>query len=474
MRIRQGAVTISATDLANHLSCRHLTTLDLRLAKGEIAEPSWENPHLRVLQQRGLEHEKAYIASLRAQGLAIVDLSEEPEESATDATWAAMKSGAQAIVQASLGSGDWRGRADVLLRVEQPGKPSRLGNWSYEVVDCKLALETKAETILQLCLYSELLAELQGLEPEFFHVIRPHVGFEPESYRLSAFAAYYRVVKRALQERRETAVPMKPIPSRSAIAISAGGGRNATRSAAAMTIFPSLPGPPGCSARNWCSRTSPRWNAWHSSRCRSLSGRRAARAEGYTRIREQARIQLEARTEGQLKFELLRSEPGEGFLRLPVPSPGDIFLDFEGDPFVDEGGLEYLFGVITTEDGNLAYQGRWALDRAQERAAFEWFIDMTFERMARFPDLHIYHFGTYEPGAIKRLMLRYATREEEVDRLLRGQSLRRSPQRHQAELFGRASSSIRSRRWRSFAITSAGCRCRRRTRRGTSSSTNWN
>ena len=68
MRVRQGTTTLSATDLANHLSCRHLTALDLRLAKGEIAEPSWENPHLRVLQQRGLEHEKAYIESLRSKG----------------------------------------------------------------------------------------------------------------------------------------------------------------------------------------------------------------------------------------------------------------------------------------------------------------------------------------------------------------------------------------------------------------------
>ena len=134
------------------------------------------------------------------KGLAIVDLSNEAEEMASEATWAAMKSGAQAIVQASLGSGDWRGRADVLLRVEQIKRPGRFGNWSYEVVDCKLARETKAETILQLCLYSELVTELQGLEPEFFHVIRPNVGFQSESYRLSAFGAYYRLVKRALQD----------------------------------------------------------------------------------------------------------------------------------------------------------------------------------------------------------------------------------------------------------------------------------
>ena len=196
MRIRQNAVTLSATDLANHLSCRHLTTLDLSLAKGEVAEPSIENPHLLVLQQRGLEHEKAYIEQLRSKGLSVVDLSNEPEA----ATWVAIEGGVQVIVQASLAGGPWRGRADVLLRVEHPENSTRLGNWSYEAVDCKLANESKAETVLQLCLYSQLLAELQDLEPEFFHVIRPNTGFEPESYRVASFAAYYRLVKRALQE----------------------------------------------------------------------------------------------------------------------------------------------------------------------------------------------------------------------------------------------------------------------------------
>src|SRR5262249_50432444 len=35
------------------------------------------------------------------------------------------------------------------------------------------------------------------------------------------------------------------------------------------------------------------------------------------------------------------------------------------------------------------------------------------------PDLHIYHYAPYEPAALKRLMGRYATREEEIDRMLR-------------------------------------------------------
>jgi predicted RecB family nuclease len=416
MRILQEAVALSATDLANHLSCRHITTVDLRLAKGEIAEPAWENPHLAVLRQRGLEHEKAYIDWLRAKGLTVVDLSNEPEA----ATWSAMERGTDVIVQASLASGLWLGRADVLLRVEQPQRQSRVGHWSYETVDCKLTRETKAETILQLCLYSQLVGELQGLEPENFHVVRPNTGFVPESYRLASFAAYYRMVKRALQEKVETgrgetypeAVDHCDIcrwwkecdgqRRRDDNLSFVAGASRLQRKELTVREVPTLQ----------ALATLPLPIPFNPSR---------GAIEGYTRIREQARLQLEARVEGKLKFEFLPLETGEGFFRLPAPSAGDIFFDLEGDPFVADGGLEYLFGIATADEGDkLAYECRWALDRGQERALFEWFIDFAFERLQRFPDLHIYHFGAYEPGAIKRLTVRYATREEEVDRLLRG------------------------------------------------------
>jgi uncharacterized protein len=33
--------------------------------------------------------------------------------------------------------------------------------------------------------------------------------------------------------------------------------------------------------------------------------------------------------------------------------------------------------------------------------------------------MRVYHFTGYEVGALKRLMKRYATREEEIDRMLR-------------------------------------------------------
>ena len=42
-------------------------------------------------------------------------------------------------------------------------------------------------------------------------------------------------------------------------------------------------------------------------------------------------------------------------------------------------------------------------------------------RWEEHPDLHIYHFAPYEPSALKRLMGRYATREDEVDSMLRAE-----------------------------------------------------
>src|SRR5262249_45819649 len=69
-------------------------------------------------------------------------------------------------------------------------------------------------------------------------------------------------------------------------------------------------------------------------------------AETYQRIREQARIQVEYRETKKPVYELLELEPECGLARLPAPSPGDIFLDFESDPFVDDGGLEYLLGYV--------------------------------------------------------------------------------------------------------------------------------
>jgi hypothetical protein len=97
----------------------------------------------------------------------------------------------------------WNGYADVLCKV---AKSSKLGNWSYEVIDTKLAQETRAGTILQLCLYSEIVASIQGVNPEEMYVVSPGRNFERETFRVKEYEAYYRFVKSRLEREISTAL----------------------------------------------------------------------------------------------------------------------------------------------------------------------------------------------------------------------------------------------------------------------------
>ena len=428
MKVDAGTLRLSATDLANHLACRHVTALDRGAAEGRWRPPDWFRPEAALLRERGLEHERAYVARLEREGRRITRLDEEEDgRRALERTLAAMFAGDPVIAQATLAGGRWLGRADVLLRVE---RKSGLGDWSYEALDTKLARETKAGAILQLCLYSELLGQMQGVVPERMHVVPRRPEFPLETYRVEDYLAYYRLVRGRLES-----------------AVSAAGDAPAT-----------YPEPvPHCDICRWWPKCDKQRRADdHLSLVAGISrlqtrelqsrevGTLAALAgeplpiawkpargakEGYGRVREQARIQLAGRTASRPLHELLPVAPGHGLACLPAPSPGDLFLDLEADPYVDDGGLEYLFGWAVADappSGTLelearppVYHCRWALDRAAERRGFEALMDAILERWAIDPNMHVYHYGVYETGAIKRLMGRHATREAEVDRLLR-------------------------------------------------------
>ncbi len=195
------AYSLSARDLTNHLSCKHLTELNQALTKCEIKPPDWYDPDLEKIQQLGLRHEQSYIKYLIENGLQVAELREYDDTTAFNRTISAMKDGADIIVQAYLQYEIWNGRADILKKVD---KPSNLGNWSYEVIDTKLALNTKGSTVLQLCFYSELVSKIQGVLPIKMHVVKPGNNFEPENYTFTDFKAYYNLVKNQLVAKIET------------------------------------------------------------------------------------------------------------------------------------------------------------------------------------------------------------------------------------------------------------------------------
>lgn len=414
MRIHLDKLRLSAADLAHYLGCKHLTFLNLQAACGNLSPPIFQDPLQEALQQRSEEHESEYINHLRTYGHAMTQLT----DANLGATLEAMRSGVEIITQAQLANGPWVGRADVLRKVP---RPSQLGNWSYEVIETKLARQTRATTLLQLCFYSSLLDTIQGGLPEFMYVVTPGSNLKPEPFRVLDYLAYYRRVQ-----------------SRLARAVS-------TQALQAAATYPD-PVPQCETCRYWSSCDQKRRADDHLSLVAGLSNRQRRELatwnistltqlaqlplpfehtpsrgsiNSFVRVREQARVQLEARQSEQPVYELLPREANRGLARLPPPSPGDIFFDIEGDPFFESGGLEYLLGWVFFENDEPQYQAQWAVNRAEEHRAFEAFIDEVMARWAQYPDLHIYHFAPYEPSAIKRLVGRYATREDEVDRLLR-------------------------------------------------------
>ncbi|HEX3934204.1 MAG TPA: TM0106 family RecB-like putative nuclease, partial [Puia sp.] len=407
---------LSAGDLSGYISCHHLTHLNLAVTDGRLDAANYRDPLLAVLQERGLEFETGYLRRLEAEGWNVVLPELGMDELSVQRTREAMEQGAEVIYQASLRSDPWQGRADFLIKVY---KPSRLGDWSYEVFDAKLARETRAGTILQLCLYAELLADIQGVVPEYVHVITPEEDFTQHSYRSDDFMAYFRLIRAkvlAIVAKHEVPIPTYPDPcAHCGICGWWSYCDRQRRSDDHLSLVAGLSGAQAVELRRWDIRT-----------LTALAGMplplpfKPSRGaiETFIRLREQARVQLAGRTAGKPGYELLDIAEGKGLSSLPEPSPGDLFFDMEGDPFIGSAGMEYLFGWVTNDEPVTTRQ-LWALNPEQEKAAFEAFVDEVTQRCFYFPDMHIYHFSPYEPSALKRLMGRYATREDEVDTLLR-------------------------------------------------------
>lgn len=421
-----GSLELAATDLGKHLACQHLIELERRVAEGRAERPHRHDPALELLIRRGIEHEETYVAHLRQRGQDVVNLREIEGNDAFARTTAAMQEGAGVIVQATLADGRWSGRADLLQRVD--GSPSDLGTWSYEVVDAKLARETRGDAILQLALYSDLVGRIQATSPSRFHVVKPsrepEQPFEIETFRFADYQAYYRLVRRRLEARMDAPPDETTYPDPvqhcdicpwwsdcdrrrrddDHLSLVAGMRKLHTEELTRQGII---------TLTGFAERET-------------ALGQRPDRGsrDTYDRLHHQARIQLEGRRAGEPRHELWPPEPERGLTRLPEPSPGDIFFDIEADPFVGSDGLEYLFGYVFLNEGRQPqYRALWAHNAAEERRAFRHFMDFLMERWEQFPGMHVYHFSAYESGALKRLMGRHATHEDEVDRLLRGRRL---------------------------------------------------
>lgn len=410
-----GQLVLSPTDLTKHLACPHITTLDLaNLDCASHGGAEGADDALNLIFGKGMDHERAYLQRLHEAGRTVQEIPTRYDVAgrieAEQQTLDAMRDGVDVVYQATFYDGQWGGQADFLLRTN---RRSDLGDWSYDIADTKLARRLKVQALLQMATYAERLEVLQGVPPEFLTVITGD-GAE-HRWRLTDVASYARRARSRLRAAVQDQPATWPVPVAS------------------------------CSQCRWKTQCS---NQWEQDADLSLVAgmrndhRQSLIAAGiYTltdlgeadpadlplgigkptreRLTQQARLQQVERTTGAPTYELLLPEAGKGLLALPAPSTGDVYLDFEGDPFASEGaGREYLAGLW---DGAGTFTPWWAHSFEDEQTLTEQLIDELIRRLKADPDMHIYHYAAYEQTALKRLTGRHGTREIELDTLLRGQ-----------------------------------------------------
>lgn len=407
-----GLIHYSASDVVNFLECEHLTTLDLINLETPLPQTGDDEETL-LYARKGLDHEAAYVDHFRRHVSSFVNISGSTDDldAAVDATLAAMRAGVDIIYQATLHNGCFIGHADFLRRVPLP---SASGNYSYEAIDTKLARRAKARYLVQLCFYSELISCVQSRDPLMMHIVLG--DRREESFRYADYSRYYGSLKQRFIAKVQTFQETYPNPCERCDI---------------------------CRWRNLCEERRLRDD--HLSQVANITRLqiRKLTAHGITTLKalaelpenecipkmapetlakcqHQAALQLRKRQTGENYLDILPLDPKgrRGFFRLPKPDTGDVFFDMEGDP-LEEGGLEYLFGIHFFEHGAPHFRSFWAHTQDEERQAFELFMDFVTERFKRYPHAHIYHYAHYEETALKRLMSLHGTRENEVDNLLR-------------------------------------------------------
>ncbi len=345
-------LVLSPTDLTKHLACAHVTALDLAVARDGLTAPKVIDATLELIFRLGMDHEKAYLQRLRDEGRDVVEVPEDVDlADRVRLTEDALRAGAEVIYQATFLHDGHRGHADFLLRTD---RPSLLGDYSYDVADTKLARKLKVAALLQMADYGRHLQRLQGHPPEWLTVV---TGDQQERrFKYTDAAAYASRATQALRDAVDHPVATTPEPVAH------------------------------CAQCRWSSRCEGQWRrADHLSLVAFMRNDHRTSLEGAgirtvaqlasadpqqlpseigessrIRLQAQAALQVRERETGTPHYELLAPEPGLGLLRLPMPSKGDVYLDFEGDPYADTEGREYLAGLWDNDGTFTTY---WAHSR---------------------------------------------------------------------------------------------------------------
>lgn len=340
-QLKNKQLLFSPSDLVTFLECHHATFSDAKALDEEEIKILEESTTNQLLQKKGLEHEDAYLQQLKDEGKTIAKISSKGDvQERTKKTLDAMKTGVDVIYQAVLFDKPWQGYADFLIKCDTP---SKLGNYSYEVLDTKLARRAEPKHIIQLCVYCELLNKQQGLFPATMHLFLGDK--EKHSFRVVDFFHYYARVKSRFETTMQN-LPKNSYPmpcSYCSFCKWNDDCKSQLEGDDHLILIANITGSQIDKLNKAGIHTvADLANASPNTKVPDLN------QDVFMRLHAQAILQNHRTTTGEDKIEILSFPPGKGFSRMPKPDDADLFFDMEGDP-LDENGLEYLFGVYYFE-----------------------------------------------------------------------------------------------------------------------------
>ena len=372
-----------------------------------------------ILQKMGDAHEAAQLQKFkktyRKKDIAEISRKTGFDDAAAQ-TVAAMEDGKTLIYQAALHHANFAGYSDFLIRVD--GETSRFGEYYYECWDTKLSRHVKPYAILQLCCYSEMLSAMQGYLPKDIVVVLGGRGGTVR-HALRDFYSYYLVRKDAFLRDQDSFDPDKPpLPKKSQ---DHGEWDEEARKYLERIDHLSL-------CANIREQQITRLTA-HGIRTFSdlAHGKVVVPPKGmdqpvFDKLRLQARLQIESKGKARPEYRVADNSDDSvplGLRCLPEASKGDVYFDLEAYPLFEPDGLVYLFGAMIMTHGKAHQKAWWAHSQSEEKLAFSTFIDWVTQRRKTYKDLHVYHYGAFEPSNMLRLSLLHSAKEAEVTTLIR-------------------------------------------------------
>ena len=358
----------------------------------------------KQLIKDGERHERLLIKRFVEENKTVAKIGDFPENQKIEATLNAMKNKSEYIYQAALENSDMKGSADVLKRINQP---SRLGDWSYIPIECKLSSKSKTTFIIQSCAYCDLLESIQGTRANNFELYlggKNFERFETKKYWNWYFSIKQRYKKFLTDFNEEITPELMPgnhgkwsdyinekLKERRDLILVAG----MTKSQRKKLINNDI------KTIEDFAFIKPENKIF------------VSKKDTLRNLHNQAKVQLlKKSSDGKPNFaprnwSVINSDNTKKNI-LPLKNKGDIWFDMEGfHDSVTGIKLEYLFGACFENNGKIEFEKWWAHNHSQEEEAFESWVNWVEDRRTNYPDLHIYHYGNYEKDAMRNLQQKH-------------------------------------------------------------------